>query len=680
MFLFYYVACSNPSSPDPVVSVQHAIQQETVEQHARELSSDAYQGRGTLEPGLDKAAAYISSIFQRAELKPLAGQKGYLVPYTLYKSGWEEGAMLSVGYQEEKQPPSSWVPFPFSDGGDVMGDVVFAGYGITAPEYEWDDYDDLDVEGKIVLVLRREPGADDPNSPFQGTENTEHSYFRNKANQAVKNGAIGMIVVNDAKHPNQNEDFRQSPQLSLKEEAQSSEQEGPLFLAAHISTEIAEKILAHDQTLLQLQEELEKGKKANEFTIPHNQIRMKWQRVSKPTQVEVNNVVAMIEGTDPTLREEWIVVGAHYDHLGSFEGDGDTIFNGADDNASGTSALLTMAQAFANQQSPPKRTMVFIAFSAEELGLLGSKAFVEQIEVERVRFMLNLDMIGRNSDKELRVIGDGWTKDLGTYVNEANAEVGLNLTLAGDDYFGASDHDSFYRKDRPFLFFFTGTHDDYHQLSDHVDKLDFVQMTKITTLGYNLLLPMALGDHNPEFIHLVSWMGTKFMVDGSVTRVEDVFAGGRAEEAGIRKGDEIIQVNDESQGIPHLIKNVKPGSEITLVVRRDDGDIQKKIERAKVGYVGVYPAEVSSEVRSASAIIDSEGVLIQRVLPDGPADQAGIKSGDIILQIEDRSVVPSSLGAVLQRIGAGEEVLCLVLRDNERLKLTMTLGERPTRK
>lgn len=683
MFLFYFLACSNQPAPKPKVVKPAVIRKEIIQNHAKELASDAYLGRGTLEPGLEKAARYISSEFQRIGLTPISGQEDYTMPYTLYQSGWEEGAMLSIGYDEERQPLASWVPFPFSDSGDVRGELVFAGYGITAPEYEWDDYEDLDVEGKIVLVLRREPGADDPDSLFDGTENTEHSYFRNKANQAVQHGAIGMIVVNDPKHPNKNEDFRQSPQLSLDAKTSSAQQEGPLFLAAHVSTKIVEKVLAHDQTLSALHEALEKGKKPRDLSIPHNQIQMTWNRVTKPTPVTVHNVVGVLEGSDPKLREEWLVVGAHYDHLGAFEGEGDTIFNGADDNASGTSALLTMAEAFANHEEAPKRTMVFITFSAEELGLLGSKAFVEQIEIERVRFMLNFDMIGRNSDQELRVIGDGWAKDLGARVQKANTEIGLKLTLAGDDYFGASDHDSFYRKSRPFLFFFTGTHEDYHQLSDHVDKLDFEQMTKITKLGYNILLPMADGTYAPDFVHLISWMGVKLMVEEGKVRVQEILSDGRAEESDIRREDELVQLDDEEYAAETLLeslKDLKPGREVMLVLRRDGVDIQKKLERAKVGYVGVYPTEVSSEDRAERGIIESEGVFIQRVLPDGPADQAGIKSGDIILQIEGRSVLPSNLSVVLQRVGAGEEVLCLVLRKNERIQISMILGERPSRK
>ena len=189
----------------------------------------------------------------------------------------------------------------------------------------------------------------------------------------------------------------------------------------------------------------------------------------------------MLKGTDPVLSKEMLVVGAHYDHLGYFEGDGDTIYNGADDNASGTAALIELARLHSSLETPPKRSIVFAAFSAEELGLLGSRAFIRQIDSEQVALMLNFDMIGRNSDAPIEIIGDGYAVGMKEELLKANEEIGLNLEMAGENYFGASDHDPFFKEDRPFLFFFTGTHEDYHQLSDHIDKLDFEQIHKITS-------------------------------------------------------------------------------------------------------------------------------------------------------------------------------------------------------
>ena len=380
------------------------------------------------------------------------------------------------------------------------------------------------------------------------------------------------------------------------------------------------------------------------------------------------------------LPRTWIVVvGAHYDHLGGVEGPTDQIYNGADDNASGTAALIELAEAY-QQVANRQREMIFVAFSAEELGLLGSRAFVEQIDVDRVEMMLNFDMIGRNSDQPISLIGDGFATEVSTLIRDANQKVALEVKLAGDDYFGASDHDSFYRKDRPFLFFFTGTHEDYHQVTDHVDKLDYARMEKISRLGFAMLEPIVSGERTPIFIQQISWLGIKLVAEeGNI--ISQVVPGSRAEEAGLVAGDELLAVgeNRSVSELPAALKELSTGESVVLTVTGTAGERSIAVTRAKSGYVGIDPGGLTDVLRHDLPFIPSEVVVVQMVVDDGPAAQAGLQKGDIILQIDGTSVLPRSLGTVLQRVGAGEEVTLLILRDGERTTVDMVLGERPER-
>jgi Zn-dependent M28 family amino/carboxypeptidase len=301
-----------------------------------------------------------------------------------------------------------WRPFPFSDPGAIEGDVVFAGYGISSEEHGWDDYAGLDVEGKIVLILRHEPGEDDAGSVFDGKESSTHSTFINKAFKAAEHGAIGYLLVTDPRHHEAGDDFRVGGRLALKapEPREAGESEGPEFRAAHISRAVAEKLVAGSgKSLLELQTAIDDGIKPAELGIGAVTASLAIKPTEGAVEVPEVNVVGRIEGSERP--DEWVVVGAHYDHVGGYVGEGDTIYNGADDNASGTAGMLEIARAFATLP-PPKRTIVFMAFSAEEKGLLGSRAWVEQNGVDKVVFMLNLDMIGRNPDKPVDLVGDGY--------------------------------------------------------------------------------------------------------------------------------------------------------------------------------------------------------------------------------------------------------------------------------
>jgi Zn-dependent M28 family amino/carboxypeptidase len=223
--------------------------------------------------------------------------------------------------------------------------------------------------------------------------------------------------------------------------------------------------------------------------------RLAVSRRSEPVKIQARNVAGFLEGSDPALKDEWILVGGHHDHIGSYTGPGDTIFNGADDNASGTSGVLELAEAFASLERRPRRSLVFVTFSAEEVGLLGSRAVVEQqkLPLERFVFMLNFDMIGRNPGRAVEVFSSAGSR-FSEEVKRANQSFDLLIEISGVPSDAYSDYFPFYRKGIPFAYFFTGLHEDYHQTDDHADRLDYRRIQRIVRLAYTALFALADGD------------------------------------------------------------------------------------------------------------------------------------------------------------------------------------------
>lgn len=389
--------------------------------------------------------------------------------------------------------------------------MFFAGYGITAPEYGYDDYAGLDVKGKIVLVLRYEPVDEDNPGYFEGERHSRHAYFITKAKNAVAHGALGLLLFTGPSHYTIDEDLRPRPaytftnaQKPASRRADDHVADG--FVAFHISRSTASAIL-QDVDLSKLQAEVDSGEPITEIVgvdsgLP--ELRGNWARMiqaksSSGSVVDARNVAAFLPGTGDE-DEDWIVVGAHHDHIGSFAGSGDTIYNGADDNASGVAGVLELAEQFA--QAAPRRSMVFITFSAEEIGLFGSYALdaYDLIDLDRVGFMLNLDMLGRNPDTPVEIYGDGLAEGLTDLVKTANQEHQVRLAFQRKRYEPFSDIAVFHDNRIPFLMFFTGEHPDYHGTADHADKLHYFRMEKILRLSYDILDLAAGAERLPNFI------------------------------------------------------------------------------------------------------------------------------------------------------------------------------------
>jgi aminopeptidase YwaD len=464
--------------------------QEILSGHVGYLASDALAGREAGSRGIARAERYIAATFSSLGLSAVPGQKDFFLDFTLYRGGWDPAATsLSVQVDDavlEARPGVDFRPFDFSALGEYSAEMVFAGYGITAPEYGYDDYDGLETEDKIVLLLRHEPQSPAGSDYFKGADLTRHSLFLTKAKNARAHGAAGMLLVTDPESHTGSEDFRLRGLLSLQPSA-AGRYRGvrQAIPALHISQSFAEKLLAPSSVGLdELQAGLDRGTEPFESALGEMTVRLSVAVQRSAEKVRARNVAAFLPGSDPLLRDEWILVGAHHDHLGSFPGQGDTIFNGADDNASGVAGVLALAGILAKRKPAPQRSIVFATFSAEEQGLLGSRQMVSgQIPTDRIVLMLNLDMIGRNPGQPLQVMGSPSFPDLHALVEEANREVGLAFSFTGGPEAAVSDYDPFYRQGIPFLFFFTGVHPDYHGTGDHADKLSYSRMADIVELA-----------------------------------------------------------------------------------------------------------------------------------------------------------------------------------------------------
>ena len=305
--------------------------------------------------------------------------------------------------------------------------------------------------------------------------------------------------------------------------------------------------------------------------------------------------------------------------------------------------------------------------------------------MDAVAFMINFDMIGRNSDKPLSIIGDGFSTEMEDKLAPMAETIGLPLEFTGTDYFGASDHDHWYRANRPFLFFFAGLHDDYHMLSDHVEHLDLSRMQQTASLGFQLTRLIADGEYTPKFIAGIDWLGLSLIESDKGVVVQNVDEYGKGIGLGFQTGDVITTDNAEKNAID-LLQSLKPEETANLSVKRADQENTIEVIRHKSAYMGVYPEEVSEEMRTANNIEEGVGLTLN-VAEDGPADNSGFQDGDVLLNIGSQTVAERGesekgfgLTAILKNYAAGDVVDCLVIREGEQITVEMKFGERQRRR
>lgn len=478
--------------------------------HVHRLASEEFKGRETGTPGEWLAAKYIAKEFSEYGLLPGGDDGTFFQNFQLTRSDLNEATMrMKSDIDGEKTSTvfsvkRDFVPFNFTGEDSVSAAVVFAGYGITAPEYHYDDYQRVDAKGKIVLVLRHEPRENDPESVFAGKQLTKHSLFEQKARNALAHGAVGMLLVSDPASGHVNLEpqgywpslYRDRWQPKPWELLQNPELRA--FPSLWIDLDVAEKILQPTgRNLNELQKEIDATGKPQSFNIVGQTIAIEIDLDQEIRRTQ--NVIGFIRGSDPELNEEVVVVGAHFDHIGIIN---DRIYRGADDNASGTAGLLEIAESFAELVEEPRRSLLFIAFSAEELGLLGSAFYVNHpiAPMEKTVTMINLDMIGRNVENEVTVIGGGRSPDLREINIAANREIGMTLKYGGEHFFNRSDQANFARHNIPVLFYNTADHQDYHRPSDTPEKVNPEKVARIARLAFLVAWEVANSDVRPSVL------------------------------------------------------------------------------------------------------------------------------------------------------------------------------------
>jgi hypothetical protein len=500
------------------------------------LASDALQGRMSLQPGDDAAAQWVAAEFAKAGLVPAAqdaaGHPTYLqaVPLTEYRGDRDASY---VGLQRGGQMHRWRAPEViggFHDDIEVSGELVFAGFGITAPGIGYDDYRDLDAKDKIVLIFEHEPQENDPHSRFNGTGNTRYATTRVKALNAQAHGARGLLIVGEPnrKHPSVLE-VRARIGGSLARvipiPGQALADDELRIPVAVVSDAIGAELLATAGATPQaLQAGIDRDLSNQSRPIADSRMTLHFENKSRSSGV-THNVSGLLPGTDPALSAETVIISAHHDHDGATLGAGGAldVFHGADDNASGTVGVVELAYAFAANPTRPKRSILFVVFAAEERGLLGAYYMAAHPlrPLDTTRAMINFDMIGRDeaaseqtngilaipssTGNRLNLIGGAYSPDFKRTVMQANRAVGLDL----DDRF---DHESalntFFRSDQfpfvlhdiPAFWFFTGFHPDYHHTTDTADKINYPKMLKILQLSYLSASAFANQAGYPRFI------------------------------------------------------------------------------------------------------------------------------------------------------------------------------------
>ncbi len=486
----HILQATESSIPLPALSMSRA------KMHINMLASDEMRGRNTPSPELEKAASYIADQFKEMGILPINGT--YFHTYTLERLHLDKPTMMILQKGNglfEMSLKDDFIPFEFSGSSIVnSAQLAFAGYGITAPEYKYDDYKDLDVKGKVVIIFRGEPQMDNEKSIFDGKKFTKYSRLPSKVKTAIANGAVGMIVLTG---PSNSLKIRPTgfPWPSLYPNIPADalplsrrNADSPNIPVISAGEKFAEIVFGSVDSLKSLQKSIDSLLINQSRIIPTIEINQ-LQTTLRSEKVEVKNVMGMIKGSE--LPDEYVVIGAHYDHVGHSRPNDpakDSIFNGADDNASGTTGILLSAEAIANAPSKPKRSIIFVGFSGEEKGLLGSKAFADNppLPIKNCVAMLNMDMIGRSVNDTLYIGGNTRCKEFADLNAEMNrtlfASDTFHLSYTIEQYFFRSDQASFAMKRIPVLFYYTGEHEDYHKVTDEISKLNMDNLVKIATL------------------------------------------------------------------------------------------------------------------------------------------------------------------------------------------------------
>jgi Peptidase family M28/PDZ domain/PA domain len=576
----------------------------------RYLASDELQGRGLGLPGLDRAAQFIAGEFAADGLKPLPGESDFFQAFD-YTTQASPGPATALAIGSKKlMLDTDYLPMRFSAAGNFSGTVVFVGYGVSAPEAGYDDYAGVDVKGKVVIAMRYEPMDEHGQSRLAPRGNasgwSEHATFSAKSKTAADHGAAALLLVS----PPDSE-----PDLLLP----FSGTFGALAAIPVLQIKQAgvDEILHAGDTpgttdLKTLRDQINASFRPRSMMLSSPIVSGTVE--IKSLTAHVKNVMAVLPGAGPHA-DEFVVVGAHYDHLGlgtlgHLFGPVGSIYHGADDNASGTATVMELASRFAHAP-PPARSIIFICFTAEEEGLIGSDYFVKNspVPLEKMVAMVNLDMVGRIRDQTLYIGGEGTAADFDAILAHADTDSPLRLKSIGRGGLGPSDHMSFARRHVPVMFFFSGIHVDYHRPTDIAEKINYEGIDEVADF-------------------------TAKVVEGLTTMPQDPY---------------LVDADKDSM---HLF-----GSPIF-------GPVAGK--RVILGVIPDYSSQESHV-----------GVLISGTTPGTPAAAAGMLEGDLLVQFGDQKLENlMDLSEVLARSKPGDKVTVKIIRGNRKLSFDVTLMER----
>jgi hypothetical protein len=555
----------------------------------KSLASPGMEGRGAGTQGIERAANLIVQRYRSLGLQP-AGSKSYFQPFTVITGAkLKDGNHLTVDdgkTNHELKLNEDFVPFSFSASGEVAGPVVFAGYGATAPEFGYDDYAHLDVRGKIAVILRYEPAEFTAKSGNAGL--TQHSQLITKAINARNHGAKAVILVN-GKLPANEEDA-----LTKFGSVNGPENAGIVIVQA--KNDAAGSWFANSgKSLAEIQNQINATSTPDSFAFPET-LRIAIGANVEKTRATINNVLAYLPGKT----DEYIIIGAHYDHLGYGNVDSlapsqiGKIHPGADDNASGTAGVLELARLLAPRKGQLQRGILFADFAGEELGLLGSAEWVREPTrpLDKAVAMINMDMIGRIKNEKVFIGGTGTGATFKELLDEEKGKFPFQVEYSASGY-SASDHTSFVARKIPVLFFFSGLHSDYHKPSDTWEKIDAPDAAKLLDFIDDVALKI---DSAPERVAFVTvkeeqpeghaaasgggggygpYFGSipDFGQEENGVKFSDVRPGSPAAKAGFQAGDVLIQFGDKPihnlYDFTDALRRSKVGDVVEAKVLRD---------------------------------------------------------------------------------------------------------------
>ena len=546
-----------------------AFAQSQTRPHVQALASERTEGRLAGSNGERLAADYIVAELQKIGAKPLPGQKDFRLPFEFTAGASDGGSTIAVAHHTpapgvggtDLGATKAARALSFSDNGDVAGEVVFAGYGIVVPEsqgFPYDSYATLDVKDKVVLVLRYFP--EDADQKTRGIL-ARYADARYKAMMARQRGAKAIVIVTGPRSPNAGELLPMTFDTALA---------GSGIVAASVTGDVADQMFrAAGKSLEGAQKSLDDANPhAAGFALPGVDVKLHVAVVRE--KKTGHNVAAYLPATTPAggTPKPWIAVGAHYDHLGRGEAgntladkdDAKKIHFGADDNASGSAAALAVAAAVAKQ--PRRRNVLFAWWSGEEIGLVGSSAFANAppLPLDQLEAYLNFDMVGRMQDNKLTIQATGTSPAWARIIEQTNIAAGFDLLLQTDPY-QPTDVSTFNSASVPCLTFFTGTHADYHKPSDTADKIDYEDLDRVADFAAAIVKRLGDATDAPQFTKVDQQSqpgggraGTRIFT-GTIpdysTEVKGlllsgVIGGGPAEQAGLQKGDVIVEIAGQS--------------------------------------------------------------------------------------------------------------------------------------